>query len=200
MGLKKSFVKGQKAPPEKLKNIFTTLKLLTEVEAKVKLPNRDQETVLVAIIYAFTKISLIDREFSVKEKKEVSKRLSRFIRLDQETLIHLIATAQRDLRSAVGRGSDFVASFYCFLGKKADEKSRNRIYRYLTNIVASDDEVSDEEHYLMELIGMSFDLSEKEIREYLLTSELMTHQDDVPPSEREDTSSYETPIIKFDLK
>ena len=128
------------------------------------------------------------------------KRLSRFIRLDEELLNGLIAQAQKDLKSSRGRNADFIAAFYSYLAKKADEKSRHRIYRYLASIVASDDEVADEERYLLELVGGAFGFTDKEIREYLLTSEFMTHQDETLPSERKDTSSQEMPVIKFDLK
>ncbi len=199
MGLKKSFSELNKASLESLKLNFTSLNLFKEVQTATNLTIKEHDAVLTAITYAFTKASLIDRDFSVEEKREVSKRLSRFIRLKQDSLNALISCAQKDLRSSKGRNSDFIASFYCYLGKKADEKSRHRIYRYLATIVASDDEVVDEERYLMELIGTSFGLSEKDIQEYLLTSELITHQDEVLPSEKEDTSSQEMPIIKFDL-
>lgn len=200
MGLKNSFSDlAKKALPE-LKEYFSSTELHKKVLGLTNLTKKDHDYVLTSLIYAFTKTSLIDRDFASQEKKEVAKRIQRFLNLDDDTIIGLIDQAEKELKSGKGRDPDFIASFFLYLGKKANEKTRHKIFRYLGHIIASDDEVTQEERYLLELVGESFGLSDKEVREYLITAEFITTTDDVIPSQEETPSvAQDIPIIKFEL-
>lgn len=200
MGLKASFQELQKQSSDDLKKQFSKSHLYEKVAGLTNLKKKDHDYVLTAIIYAFTKTSLIDRDFASEERKEVSKRIRRFLNLEDNTILELIELAEKDLKSSLGRNSDFVASFFLFLGKKANEKTRHKIFRYLGQIIASDDDVSAEERYLLELVGEAYGLSDKEVREYLITAEFITTTDDIIPSQEEvPTSNQELPVIKFEL-
>lgn len=206
MGLKNSFEDLQKESLEQLKSHFSSTPLHNQVQGLTNLTKKDHDFVLTSIIYSFTKTSLVDRDFDPKEKKEVAKRVSRFLNLEEATLVDLINQAEKDLKGVQGRSSDFVASFFIYLGKKANEKTRHKIFRYLGNIIASDNEVVQEERYLIELVGKSFGLSDIEISECLITADLMgdiAEEQEFLTEVKAEAEAQKTndapPVIKFDL-
>ena len=202
MGLKTSFTSLKTKSSKDLGASLLKTKLSDVVNEIPSLKNDNQKQILTAIVFSFTKASLIDREFCEREEKEIAKRISRFINLKPELLLRLINAAENELNSPSGRKSDFVATPYIFLAKKADEKTKRRLYRYLTDIIAIDNDVAVEEEYLLKLVGEVFGFSNKEIREYLLATELKTDQEelaepisDVPKDSF--SSGGEAPIIKM---
>jgi uncharacterized tellurite resistance protein B-like protein len=203
MGLKSSFTNLKTKTSKELGASLLKTKLCEVINEVPSLKNDNQKQILTAIIFSFTKASLIDREFCEREEKEIAKRVSRFINLKPEQLMRLINAAENELNSSAGRKSNFVATPYLFLAKKADEKTKRRLYRYLTDIVAIDSDVAVEEEYLLKLVGEIFGFSDKEIREYLLATELKTGQEELsePDSDkpRDSFSSKggEAPIIKM---
>lgn len=202
MGLEKSFETLQESSTHKLGQKLQETSLSKLVRDIKSLKNDTEIEILTSIIFAFTKASLIDRDFSEEEEKEIAKRISRFIKLKQETLDKLIHAAVKELGSSAGRNSDFVATPFIYLAKKSNHKTKIRLYRYLTEVVASDDEVTDEEEYLLKLAGQAFGLSDKEIREYLLATELKTTlEEEVPHDPEKDSfaSGAEHPVIKIDF-
>lgn len=202
MGLKASFEGLKSQSTADLGKVLLESQLGETVKELTSLKSDTQRQIFISLIFCFTKASLIDREFSDEEKKEVAKRTSRFLNLPQESLEKLIQTAAKELLSSKGRQSDFVATPFLFLSKKTNDKTKKRIYRYLTEVVASDDEVAKEEEYLLRLAGLAFGLSEKEVREYLLATELKTDLEEVAPIDNTKdsfASGGEAPVIKIDF-
>lgn len=204
MGLKASFENLKTQSTATLGRTLLESDLGTAVKEFTTLKSDTQKQIFISLIYCFTKTALIDREFSEEERQEVAKRTSRFLNLPQESLVLLIQTAAKELLSSKGRQSDFVATPFIFLSKKTNEKTLRKIYRYLTEVVASDDQVAQEEEYLLRLAGLAFGLTDKEVREYLLATELKTDLEDVQAYDPNKDSfapenGGQAPVIKIDF-
>ncbi len=204
MGLKASFAAAENKSRGDLQEIISKSQLYKKTQMITRLKNERQKATLSSIILIFTKTSLIDRNFSQSELLEITKRIRRFLDLEDENIQELIFEAKKELSGSIGRSPDFVAAPFAYLGKIANDKTKERLFRYLTEIVAADKKTENEEMYLLEIAGAAFGLSEKSVREYLLATELKSDLEEVQiKDEWKDSFSSqagaEPPVIKFEI-
>ncbi|GEM_PF-5975159 len=204
MGLKASFAAAENKSRGDLQEIISKSQLYKKTQMITRLKNERQKATLSSIILIFTKTSLIDRNFSQSELLEITKRIRRFLDLEDENIQELIFEAKKELSGSIGRSPDFVVAPFAYLGKIANDKTKERLFRYLTEIVAADKKTENEEMYLLEIAGAAFGLSEKSVREYLLGTELKSDLEEVQiKDEWKDSFSSqaggEPPVIKFEI-
>lgn len=205
MGLKYSFSAAITKSTKELEQIILKSQIYQKTAGILRLKNDKQRMTLSSIILVFTKASMIDRDFNEQERQEVIKRIQRFLNLGEDETYALILETKKELQGLSGRNPDFIAAPFAYLGKVANDKTKDKLFRYLTNIVAADKKVEEEEEYLLELAGMAFGLPEKTIREYLLATELMTDLEEIQKKDEwsdsfSSGSSTEAPVIRFELQ
>lgn len=172
MGLKSTFEKALEKNKIQLEGeLRKTKTFLATQNLSLK---ESHQSIVTSLSLIFLKMSLIDREVSESEINEVKKRLSRFLEMGEAQLMTLLHASKIDLSGVQGRKPDIPAAAVAYLSKRANTKTKQRIFRYLINIVSADKKIETEEKYLLEITGATFGLKEKEVREYLLAAELQT--------------------------
>lgn len=197
MGLKTSF---EKASSTDLSALKRALEETSAYNWSLSLELNDKHRLaLVSLSLVFFKTIAIDREILESEVREVRKKLAKFIELDGVTLLALLNATKKDLRSQGPSTAQPVATAAAFLGKSANDSTKQRIFRYLIQIIAVDRVIENEERYFLELVGAAFEYTQKSVNEYLLAAELHADQSVEQESFSTEESSQSTPTIKFDL-
>ncbi|MCR9206065.1 MAG: TerB family tellurite resistance protein [Halobacteriovoraceae bacterium] len=200
MGLKSTFEEYSKLNKNQ---IVSKLKDSKTYLWATSLNLQENETlVLSSLSIVFLKMIAIDRDIDEKEIQEVKKRLNRFIKIEEPALSALMNSSKNDIEQRT-LGAKLLAASSFYLATKANDKTKTRIFRYLVNIISSDKKIENEEEYLLKLIGMTFGINEKTVKEYLLAAELQTSLEQMekldPSLDPFSSNNSDSPIIKFDL-
>lgn len=203
MGLKSTFEKALEKNKIQLEGeLRKTKTFLATQNLSLK---ESHQSIVTSLSLIFLKMSLIDREVSESEINEVKKRLSRFLEMGEAQLMTLLHASKIDLSGVQGRKPDIPAAAVAYLSKRANTKTKQRIFRYLINIVSADKKIETEEKYLLEITGATFGLKEKEVREYLLAAELQTSLEELEvkdpwvDSYKSENPTTEDIVIHLDL-
>lgn len=203
MGLKSTFEKALEKNKIQLEGeLRKTKTFLATQNLSLK---ESHQSIVTSLSLIFLKMSLIDREVSESEINEVKKRLSRFLEMGEAQLMTLLHASKIDLSGVQGRKPDIPAAAVAYLSKRANTKTKQRIFRYLINIVSADKKIETEEKYLLEITGATFGLKEKEVREYLLAAELQTSLEELEAKDpwvdsyKSENPTTEDIVIHLDL-
>lgn len=199
MGLKSTFEEQKNKNSQQLESVLKESK--TYLWAQSLNLSSKETLVLSSLSLLFIKMVAIDREILDSEIKEVKKRLLRFIKIEEPAFSALLNASKNDISKR--ENAALIGAAASFLSQKANDKTRERIFRYLINIISADKKVEKEESYLLELIGDTFGVSEKTVREYLLAAELQTSLEELeksdPNKDPYSNGDSVSPIITFEI-
>lgn len=174
-------------------SFFKTISELKLVEG------RTQNLILTSLFVSFVKMALIDRDYDDLEEAQIIKRLQRFANIDTLTLFKA-SNAIKRLLNQNRNETALIYSFSVYLAKKANQKSKDRIFNSFIQITQADNEVSEQEKYLIKNYALIFGMNEMEAFEQILAASLLAQSDDSIEDEKkaEPHLENEAPIIKFE--